>query len=101
MAWIDKPVRMGCCAVAVGLLGASISAAPAVPTAHAGPDQGCDTTVGESVDSYLSRHPDVKQELTHRGQQESPGSPDPLLDFLTRHPDVRQALITLSQQCAP
>ncbi|MGH3563550.1 MAG: heme-binding protein [Mycobacterium sp.] len=55
--------------------------------------------MGQSVDSYLQQHPDIKQELAERGQQESPGSPNPVLDYLNRHPDVRQALITLSQQC--
>jgi hypothetical protein len=74
-----------------------VPAAIALPTAHAAPQ--CDTTVGESIDSYLNRHPDVRQELDERGRQESPGSPNPALDFLNRHPDVRQALITLSQQC--
>jgi hypothetical protein len=82
-----------------GLLGAVAAAAVALPVAHADPADQCDTTVGDSVDAYLTRHPDVKQKLTHRGQQESPGSSDPLLDYLNRHPDVRQALITLSQQC--
>lgn len=71
----------------------------ALPTANAQPQQDCNTTVGESIDSYLNRHPDVRRDLTERGRQESPGSPDPVLDYLNRHPNVRQALITLSQQC--
>jgi hypothetical protein len=74
-----------------------MSTAVPLPTANAEP--ACDATVGESVDAYLNRHPDVRQELDKRGQQESPGSPNPALDYLNRHPDVRQALITLSQQC--
>ena len=81
------------------LLTAMAAALIALPIAHADTPQGCDTTVGESVDAYLQRHPDVKRELTERAQAESPGSPNALLDFLERHPDVRQALITLSQQC--
>lgn len=73
----------------------------AAPGVSADPGPQCDTTVGESIDSYLNRHPDVRQDLAERGQRESPGSPNPVLDYLNRHPNVRQALITLSQQCAP
>jgi hypothetical protein len=83
--------------LAGGLLTASASMLIALPAANA----QCDQTVGQSIDSYLTRHPDVKQELTSRGQQESPGSSSPLLDYLNRHPDVRQNLINLSQQCVP
>lgn len=75
-----------------------VSTVPALPTAGADPQQ-CNTTFGESVDSFLNRHPDIRAELAAKGQQESPGSPNPVLDYLNRHPDVRQALITLSQQC--
>lgn len=89
--------------LAAGLLAATASLAIALPVAtvaSAQPGQ-CDTTVGDSVDSYLKRHPQVKQELTQRAQAESPGASNPLLDYLNQHPDVRQALITLSQQCTP
>lgn len=86
-------------AVAAGLLGAIVSAVIALPVANADPQEQCDTTFGESVDAYLNRHPDVRQKLASKGEQESPGSPNPVLDYLNRHPDVRQALITLSQQC--
>lgn len=82
-------------AIAVGVLGV---AGVLAPVANAAPQQ-CDQTVGNSVDAYLTRHPDVKSTLSHRGQQEDPGAPDPVLSYLQRHPDVRQALITLSQQC--
>lgn len=67
------------------------------PVANAEP---CDQTVGESIDSYLNRHPDIKNDLANRGKQEDPGAPNPVLAYLERHPNVRQALITLSQQCA-
>jgi tRNA A37 threonylcarbamoyladenosine synthetase subunit TsaC/SUA5/YrdC len=93
-ARITRAVSHG---VAVGLLSVFGSAAIALPTANADPQ--CNTTVGESIDSYLNRHPDVRQELAERGQAESPGSPNPVLDYLNSHPDVRQALITLSGQC--
>ncbi|MEO8814970.1 MAG: hypothetical protein ABI307_08370 [Mycobacterium sp.] len=81
--------------------GAAAAAAVLVlaPPAGGAPAQQCDRTVGNSVDSYLTRHPDVKRDLNKRAQAESPGSPNALLDYLNRHPDVRQALITLSQQC--
>jgi hypothetical protein len=82
-----------------GLLSVIASAAIALPVANADPQQQCNTTFGQSVDSYLQQHPEIKQELAKRGQQESPGSPNPVLEYLNRHPDVRQALITLSQQC--
>lgn len=97
---VADPVRRGLYGVlAGGLLGATASVVIALPVANADPQQQCNTTVGQSVDSYLKQHPDVKQELTAKARQESPGSPNPLLDYLNRHPDVRQALITLSQQC--
>lgn len=79
---------------AAALVGVSVVLAP---LANAAPQ--CDQTVGESVDAYLKRHPDVKNTLSNRGKQEDPGAPDPVLSYLERHPDVRQALITLSQQC--
>lgn len=81
-------------AIAVGLL----SVAPVLtPVANAAPQ--CDQTVGESIDAYLNRHPDVRAELDERGRQEDPGAPNPTLAYLERHPHVREALITLSQQC--
>lgn len=83
-------------AIAVGLLSV---AGLLTPVANAAPEQ-CDQTVGESIDSYLTRHPDIKHDLTERAQQEDPGAPNPVLAYLERHPDVRQALITLSRQCA-
>jgi hypothetical protein len=92
-----RTLRNGRYGVAVGLLGVIVSTVIALPTANAAPQ--CDTTVGDSVDAYLNRHPDVRQELTELGEHESPGSPNPVLDYLNRHPDVRQSLITLSQQC--
>jgi hypothetical protein len=94
-----------CYGIAAGLLTMIVSAAIALPTADAAPQQQCDTTVGQSasqtVKSYLDKHPDVKQELTAKGEAEASGSGvDPLLDYLANHPDVRQALITLANQCA-
>ncbi|BBZ24649.1 heme-binding protein [Mycolicibacter hiberniae] len=80
-------------AIAVGLLSAT---GVLTPVANAEP---CDQTVGESIDAYLNRHPDVRAELDERGRQEDPGAPNPTLAYLERHPNVRQALITLSQQC--
>ncbi len=62
-------------------------------------DPGCDQTVGDSINSYLIRHPDVKQRLSSQSQAEG-GGPD-VIDYLNRHPDVRRHLIELSQQCAP
>lgn len=79
--------------IAVGLLSVG---AVLTPVASAAP---CDQTVGESIDSYLNRHPDVRNDLNERGKQEDPSSPNPVLSYLERHPNVRQALITLSQQC--
>ncbi|MGV0700526.1 hypothetical protein [Mycolicibacter sinensis] len=80
-------------AIVVGLLS---MAGVLAPVAHAQP---CDQTVGESIDAYLNRHPDVRAELDEKGRQEDPGAPNPTLSYLERHPHVRQALITLSQQC--
>ena len=85
--------------LATGLLSATASVVIALPAANADPQQPCNKTVGESIDQYLNEHPDVRQQLAAKGQQESPGSPNPVLDYLNRHPDVRQHLITLSQQC--
>ena len=79
--------------VASGLLVASAASIIALPVAGA----ACDQTVGQSIDSYLSRHPDVKQHLSSQSQAEG-GGPN-VMDYLSRHPDVRQHLIDLSQQC--
>ncbi|MBS9533114.1 heme-binding protein [Mycobacterium sp. M1] len=82
--------------IAVGLASVALLTGPA---AQAAPQQPCDETFGDSVDAYLKRHPDIRKNLEKHGQQEDPGSPNPVLSYLERHPDVRQALITLSQQC--
>ncbi|HXO82616.1 MAG TPA: hypothetical protein VN856_22350 [Mycobacterium sp.] len=79
--------------IAGGLLAASVATIIALPVASA----ACDQTVGQSIDSYLSRHPDVKQHLSSQSQAEG-GGPN-VMDYLSRHPDVRQHLIDLSQQC--
>ena len=81
--------------LAGGLLSASAATLIALPVANA----QCDQTVGNSIDSYLQRHPDLHQELQARSQAEG-GGPN-VLDYLNRHPDVRRHLIELSQQCAP
>jgi hypothetical protein len=83
--------------LAGGLLTAAASTLIALPAASAAP--GCDQTVGNSIDSYLKRHPDVHQQLQARSEKEG-GGPN-VLDYLNRHPDVRQHLIDLSGQCAP
>jgi len=79
--------------VAGGLLAASAAAIIAMPVASA----ACNETVGQSIDSYLTRHPDVKAHLSSQSQAEG-GGPN-VMDYLSRHPDVRQHLIDLSQQC--
>ena len=81
--------------LAGGLLSASAATLIALPVANA----QCDQTVGDSIDSYLTRHPDVKQQLSSQSQAEG-GGPN-VIDYLSRHPDVRRHLIDLSQQCAP
>jgi hypothetical protein len=81
--------------LAGGLLSASAATLIALPVANA----QCDETVGNSIDSYLKRHPDVHQELQARSEAEG-GGPN-VIDYLSRHPDVRQHLIDLSQQCVP
>jgi hypothetical protein len=83
--------------LAGGLLTAAAASVIALPVANA--DPGCDQTVGDSINSYLQRHPDVKQRLSSQSQAEG-GGPN-VMDYLSRHPDVRQHLIDLSQQCAP
>jgi hypothetical protein len=80
--------------LAGGLLAASAAMVIALPVASA----ACDQTVGQSIDSYLKRHPDVHQQLQAKSQAEG-GGPN-VLDYLNRHPDVRQHLIDLSQQCS-
>lgn len=81
--------------LAGGLLSASAATLIALPVANA----DCDQTVGNSIDSYLQRHPDLHQELQNRSEAEG-GGPN-VMDYLNRHPDVRQHLIDLSQQCVP
>ncbi len=85
--------------IAGGLCGVAASAVIALPVANAAPQCNQDQTVGQSIDSYLTRHPDVKQQLQSKSQAEGGGNN--VIDYLNRHPDVRQHLIDLSQQCAP
>ena len=93
---VKNPFRRGLYGlVAGGLAGAAASMVIALPAANADPQ--CDQTVGQSIDSYLSRHPDVKAQLQSRSQAEGGGGNTG--DYLNRHPDVLQHLIDLSQQC--
>jgi hypothetical protein len=82
--------------LAGGLLSASAATLIALPVANAQCDQ---QTVGNSIDSYLKRHPDLHQQLQAKSEAEG-GGPN-VIDYLNRHPDVRRHLIDLSQQCAP
>ncbi|ORJ55736.1 hypothetical protein [Mycobacterium simiae] len=83
--------------LAGGLLTATAATVIALPLASTANAQPCNQTVGQSIDAYLTRHPDVKAQLSARSQAEG-GGPD-VIDYLNRHPDVRQHLIDLSQQC--
>lgn len=83
--------------LAGGLLTATAATMIALPVASADPP--CNQTVGNSIDSYLKRHPDLHAQLQARAQAE--GDNGNVIDYLNRHPDVRQHLIDLSQQCAP
>jgi hypothetical protein len=83
--------------LAVGVLGANASVVVAPPVANADPQ--CNQTVGQSIDSYLNRHPDLHQQLIDKSEAE--GGNGNVIDYPNRHPDVRQHLIDLSQQCAP
>ena len=80
-----------------GLLSATAATVIALPVANADPQ--CNQDVGQSIDSYLQRHPDLHRQLQARSEAEG-GGPN-VIDYLNRHPDVRQHLIDLSQQCAP
>jgi hypothetical protein len=94
MSTTSKTVARGLRGLLVGgLLTVSAATVIALPVASA----ACDQTVGNSIDSYLKRHPDVHQQLQARSEKEG-GGPN-VLDYLNRHPDVRQHLIDLSQQC--
>ncbi|UMB70252.1 heme-binding protein [Mycobacterium paraterrae] len=79
--------------IAGGLVVASAATIIALPVANA----ACNQTVGQSIDSYLQRHPDLHQQLQSRSEAEG-GGPD-VIGYLNRHPDVRQHLIDLSQRC--
>jgi hypothetical protein len=90
------PRRRGLCGLlAGGLLTATVATAIALPVASADPQ--CNQTVGQSIDSYLKRHPDIHQQLEDKSRAE--GGNGNVIDYLNRHPDVRQHLIDLSQQC--
>jgi hypothetical protein len=78
------------------LLTAAAATLIALPVASAAP---CNETVGDSINAYLQRHPDLHQQLQDRSQAEG-GGPD-VIGYLNRHPDVRRHLIDLSQQCTP
>ncbi|MGO9927843.1 MAG: hypothetical protein ACLPLP_17400 [Mycobacterium sp.] len=102
MTVISSPLRRGLYGVlAGGLLSTTASLVIALPAANADPQQQCNTTVGETasqtLQSYLDRHPDVKQELTAKSQAEGGGNS--VIDYLNRHPDVRQHLIDLANKC--
>ncbi len=84
--------------LAGGLLTAAASTLIALPLASPANAQ-CNQTVGNSIDQYLQRHPDLHQQLQAKSQEE--GDNGNVMDYLNRHPDVRQHLIDLSQQCAP
>ena len=69
----------------------------ALPVANANPQ--CNQDVGQTIDSYLQRHPDLHQQLQAKSQAE--GGNGNVMDYLMRHPDVRQHLIDLSHSCPP
>jgi hypothetical protein len=93
-----SPTRRGLYGLVVGgLLSATAATVIALPVANADPP--CNQTVGNSIDSYLQRHPDLHQQLEAKSQAEGDGGN--VMDYLNRHPDVRQHLIDLSQQCVP
>lgn len=83
--------------VGAGLLGAIASMVIAFPVASAAPD--CNQTVGNSINSYLERHPDLHRQLQQESEREGDGGN--VITYLNKHPDVRQHLIDLSQQCVP
>jgi hypothetical protein len=83
--------------LAGGLLTATAATVIALPLAGTASAAPCNQTVGQSIDSYLKRHPDLHQQL--EAQSEAEGGGPNVLDYLSRHPDVRQHLIDLSQQC--
>lgn len=85
--------------LAGGLLTATAATMIALPLAATASAAPCNQTVGDSLNSYLQRHPDVHQQLQSKSQAEGDG-PN-VMDYLNRHPDVRQHLIDLSQQCTP
>ena len=92
------PLRRRLCGLlAGGLLAATAATTIAIPAANADPP--CNQTVGNSIDSYLQRHPDLHQQLEAKSRAE--GGNGNVMEYLNRHPDVRQHLIDLSQQCAP
>jgi len=83
--------------VGAGLLGAIASTVIALPAANAAPE--CNQTVGNSINSYLERHPDLHRQLQEKSEAEGDGGN--VITYLNKHPDVRQHLIDLSQQCVP
>lgn len=74
---------------------ATVIELPVAGVAHA----ECNQDVGQSIDSYLQKHPDLHQQLQQRSQAE--GGNGNVIDYLNRHPDVRQHLIDLSHSCPP
>ena len=93
-----KPLGRRLCGLLVGgLLSATAATVIAVPVANADPQ--CNQDVGQSIDSYLQRHPDLHQQLIAKSQAE--GGNGNVIDYLNRHPDVRQHLIDLSHACPP
>lgn len=81
--------------LAGALLTATASVTIALPVANAAPQQCND--VGSSINSYLNRHPDVRQQLNTQAKH----SGSNVRDYLNSHQDVRQNLIKLSHACVP
>ena len=78
-----------------GLLSATAATVIALPVANADPQ--CNQDVGQSIDSYLQRHPDLHQQLIAKSQAE--GGNGNVIDYQNRHPDVRQHLVDLANKC--
>jgi len=85
--------------VAAGVLCAIGAVVIALPAANAAPQCDPNQTVGNSINSYLERHPDLHQQLIAKSEAEGDGGN--VITYLERHPDVRQHLIDLSQKCVP
>ena len=97
-------VRRGMYGLAGGLIGGVVSAALAIPTANAEPDQctasGVASTVSSvsaSTSAYLTSHPEINQALTDIARQPTDQAQEAYQTYFANNPQVEEELKAIHQ----